>query len=164
MSAPVPDWPSAVRSGPVVLVVGEDFDSLLGPLRWLADAGYDVRACLGPLAADRTCGLFEGGCPELDACAILVTNERPHRLRKLLGPRRELVQQARLRREELPILVVDPAPGEVESAAYAASARVVAPKRNHVLKAVFELAGAPTVGAPPGSSTEGTETQGDDDG
>lgn len=139
------DVASGVSPGvrPVVLAVAEDFRSLLGPLGWLYEAGYDVRACLGPLGADRVCGLFEDGCPELAACDLLITNEPPPRTSRGLPPPRDVVSEARLRREELPILVVSDDPGRGRSAADAFSVRVTTPARVDVLEAVRALAGSP---------------------
>lgn len=110
----------------VILIVAESFDSLVEPLRWLSEAGYDVRACLGPLAADRVCGLFEGGCPELEQCDLLITNEIPHPPSKVLPPRREIISEARLRREELPILLVPDRPDSIEELAHSLRAEVAA--------------------------------------
>ncbi len=128
---------------PIVLVVAEDFRSLSAPLSWLFEAGYDVRACLGPLAADRVCGLFDQGCPELSVCDVLVTNEVPHAPTRILPPRREVVREARLRREELPILVVSEEPERVAATARSMTTRVVAPDRARLLGAVRELVGPP---------------------
>lgn len=130
-------------TGPVILVVAQEFAALLEPLRWLHDAGYDVRACLGPLGADRVCGLFEGGCTELSRCDLLVTNYPPARAARVLPPVKEVVREARLRREELPVLVVHDPPEGLREAARALKARVAAPRRDDVLVAVEELIGPP---------------------
>ncbi len=126
---------------PIILVVAEDFEMLMGPVRWLAEAGYDVRACLGPLGADRVCGLFEGGCPELASCDLLITNEAPTAPPRLLPPRREVVREARLRREELPILLIHDEPERVGGPARSMKARVSPPRKAPLLETVEDMVG-----------------------
>lgn len=149
MSTPVgdrsPDASARSRSHPVptILVVAEDFRSLVEPLTWLYEAGYDVRACLGPLAADRVCGLFDEGCAELAASDLLITNESPHPPSRVLPPRREVVREARLRREELPILLVCEDPDPAAATARSMTTRVTSPEKTELLEAVRAMVGAP---------------------
>jgi hypothetical protein len=149
MSAAAANGPARTPTGgPVILVVAEDFGSLLGPLAWLSEAGYDVRACLGPLAADRVCRMFDrdGICLELASCDLLLTNEPLPRSSPILPPPRWLVREARLRREELPILVVAEEGEHGEDAAAALNASVVAPRKAAVLERVAQLVGVPAGG------------------
>ncbi len=128
---------------PVILVVAEDFGSLMGPLEWLAERGYDVRACLGPLAADRVCGMYGEGCPELTLCDLLITNEPLRPRFALLPAPRELVREARLRREELPILIVGEEDGKADVAARSMTSRTVPPRKAELLRVVEDLIGPP---------------------
>ncbi len=135
--------PRAEEAGPVILVVAEDFGSLMGPLEWLTERGYDVRACLGPLAADRVCGMYGEGCPELFECDLLITNELLRRRSRLLPPPPQLVREARLRREELPILIVGEEDAEADAEASSMTSRMIPPRKGQLLRVVEELIGPP---------------------
>jgi hypothetical protein len=126
---------------PILLVIAEDFTTLMEPLRWLDGAGYDVRACLGPLAADRWCGLFEGGCDELAGCDLLITNDLPREHRGFLGGRHEVVREARMRREEMPIVVLTDELDGLHEARHLRAVTVSPRRRSELLTVVEALAG-----------------------
>ena len=126
---------------PVLLVIAEDFTTLMGPLSWLDGAGYDVRACLGPLASDRWCGLFEGGCDELAGCDLLITNDLPRERGRFLGGRHEVVREARMRREELPIVVLTDDLDGFHEARHLRAVTVSPRRRSELLTVVESLAG-----------------------
>lgn len=127
----------------VLLVIAEDFTPMMEPLRWLDEAGYDVRACLGPLAADRWCGLFEGGCEELADCDLLITNDAPHEAGRVLGVRHEVVREARLRREELPIVLLTDELDGLHEARHLRAVTASPRHRSELLTVVEALAGPP---------------------
>ena len=128
---------------PILLVIAEDFTTLLEPLRWLDGAGYDVRACLGPLAAGRWCGLFEGGCDELAGCDLLITNDRPRERGRFLGGRHDVVREARMRREELPIVVLTDELDGLHEARHLRAVTASPRRRSELLTVVEALAGPP---------------------
>lgn len=139
--------PSGAAGGttrrPVLLVIAEDFTPMIEPLRWLDEAGYDVRACLGPLAADRWCGLFEGGCEELADCDLLITNDPPREPGRMLGVRHEVVREARLRREELPIVLLSDELEGLHEARHLRAVTASPHQRSELLTVVEALAGLP---------------------
>lgn len=127
----------------VLLVIAEDFTPMMEPLRWLDEAGYDVRACLGPLAADRWCGLFEGGCEELAECDLLITNDLPHEPGRMLGVRHEVVREARMRREELPIVLLTDEIDGLHEARHLRAVTASPHDQSELLTVVGALAGPP---------------------